>query len=115
MALFLTFRVMMDRRCPWKTGGATDQQVEEEEEEEKRKDSLYLSLACHSSARGALSLEPFFYVPPHSPRDLPFEPADGKLQGNYFSFVFIIVLFLLSSSFFPAWLFPAEISNSALK
>ena len=64
----------------------------------------------------SLSLwSPFFYVPPHSPRDLPFEPADGKLQGNYFSFVFIIVLFLLSSSFFPAWLFPAEISNSALK
>ena len=64
VALFLTFRVMMDRRCPWKTGGATDQQVEEEEEEEKRKDSLYLSLACHSSARGALSLEPFFLCSP---------------------------------------------------
>lgn len=84
---------------------------------------MYLSLACHSSACGALSLvsgalfflSSFFYASlflslsfspltlkkiKEATKTFPFEPADGKLQGNYFSFVFIIVLFLLSVFFF---------------
>lgn len=74
----------------------------------KRKDSLYLSLACHSSARGALSLslEPFFYVfppqlLPERKKAFPFEPGRWEAAGQLLLLfcIFIIVLFLLSFLF----------------